>query len=126
MWSLLLDNAVKYSWNIAGAMGAVVLIVVLVRMSLSDKYKNFDLVDLVIDTRTNRISDSKFRLNGAFILTSFVLIYITLNDKLTEWYVTGFLSAWVIDRWGARNARVKLESTGKENDNQSTHDITQP
>lgn len=53
---------------------------------------------------TGKLSDSKVRLNIAFIVTSWAFIYLTMSDHLTEWYVTVFLTAWVTDRIFARKA----------------------
>ena len=99
-----LSGMFSFSWDIVGVLMAITVMYGIFKIHRSDSYDKVDYLDLILDLETGRMSDSKFRLNIAFALTSFVLIYLTLNNKLTEWYVTAFLGAWVIDRWGSRNA----------------------
>ena len=113
-WEKFVANMFSYSWDLLGVVMALTIIVGLLKVHRSDKYKNIDLMDLLIDSDSNKLSDSKFRLNMAFVLTSFVLIYLTLNGKLTEWYVTAFLGAWVVDRWSSRNASVQHQRVNRE------------
>lgn len=111
-WDKFLTNVFAYSWDFVGVAMAFTIIYGLWKAHTNPQYDTINLLDLMLDHDTHRLSDSKFRLNIAFILTSFVLIYLTLNGKLSEWYVTSFLGAWVIDRWGSRNASVEYARSG--------------
>jgi hypothetical protein len=46
------------------------------------------------------------RLNGLWLALMWTLIYLTLNDKLTEWYVAAMLAAFVYDRQKAREKEI--------------------
>ena len=111
-WDKFLTNVFAYSWDFVGVAMAFTIVYGLWKAHTNPQYDTINLLDLMLDHDTHRLSDSKFRLNIAFILTSFVLIYLTLNGKLSEWYVTSFLGAWVIDRWGSRNASVEYARFG--------------
>lgn len=111
-WDKFLTDLFAYSWDMVGVALALTIMFGLWKAHADPKYDTINLLDLMLDHDTHRLSDSKFRLNIAFLLTSFVLIYLTLNGKLTEWYVTSFLGAWVIDRWGSRNASVEYARSG--------------
>lgn len=38
------------------------------------------------------------RLNIAFAVTTFILLYYTLQDHLSEWLYGGYIGAWVADK----------------------------
>lgn len=102
----------KYLWAFASIVAFLSVIIAVVRMHLSDKYKNFDLIELfAIDQVTGKLSDSKVRLNTAFVLTAWAFVYLVMNDKFTEWYFTGFMVAWVSDRFLARKANTETKES---------------
>ncbi len=53
----------------------------------------FDLKDLICTN--GRLSSSKVARFGAFIVSTWCFIYLTANDKLSEWYFMGYMAAWV-------------------------------
>lgn len=76
----------------------------------------FNLTHLFLDPKSNKISDSKFRMNIAFLATTWVLTYLAISDTLTEWFLIGYLTAWVIDRANSRYSYNKRLSV-------SAHDL---
>ena len=66
-----------------------------------DPSNSIDINDLFADAN-GKIGGSKMRLNIAFIISSWILVYYTLNGQLSEWLFTAFLGAFVIDRISAR------------------------
>lgn len=86
------------------------------------KRQKFNVVDLLFYGANGKLSDSKARLNGAFIVTTWAFVWLTLIDKLTEWYVAAFLTAWVIDRISSRNSKSKLTLTDNINNNMLNED----
>jgi hypothetical protein len=95
------DNP-KFLWAVFSFFIVAALVISAIRAHLSDE-NSFDLFKLfAIDSSTKLLSDSKARLNSAFLITSWAFVYLTLSDKLTEWYVAVFLTAWVSDRVAAR------------------------
>ncbi len=75
----------------------------------------FDLIKLfAFDNSTGKLSDSKVRINAAFVTTTWAFVFLTMNDKLTEWYVAVYLAAWVADRFSARNSNKEIVKEGQD------------
>lgn len=53
----------------------------------------FDLKDIIC--AKGRLSSSKVARFGAFMVSTWCFVYLTANDKLTEWYFMGYMAAWV-------------------------------
>lgn len=53
-----------------------------------------DLDDLLLG-EDGKLSKAAAVMMGAFVLTSWIMIKLTLTDKLTEGYFMAFLGAWV-------------------------------
>jgi hypothetical protein len=53
----------------------------------------FDLRDIICSD--GRLSSSKVARFGAFVVSTWCFVYLTANDKLTEWYFMGYMAAWV-------------------------------
>lgn len=68
-----------------------------------DPKSPIDLNDLFIDS-SGKLGGSKMRLNMAFIVTTWVLIYYTLQGQLSEWLFGAYLAAFVYDRISSRGA----------------------
>jgi hypothetical protein len=96
-----IDDHPKVLWAFLSIIALAALVISAIQAHRSDE-NSFDLFKLFAFDRNNILSDSKARLNTAFIITSWAFVYLTLNDKLTEWYVAVFLTAWVGDRVAAR------------------------
>jgi hypothetical protein len=101
MIDLLINNP-KYIWAIVSLLGLIAIVISFIRAHFSNN--DFDLMKLMVFDSKGKMSDSKARLNGAFLITSWAFVFLTMNDKLTEWYVAVFLAAWVGDRFAARKA----------------------
>jgi len=54
----------------------------------------FDLKDLIVDSKTNRVSLNKFGQFIALVMSSWGFLYLALNGKLTEVYFTTYMAAW--------------------------------
>lgn len=80
--------------------GSAVYVIIrgIVRQSRADKATSrIDLDDLVLDHRTNRLSDRKLFKAGAFVISSIVMIYMTIKLALTEWAFGLYMAAWVAE-----------------------------
>jgi len=75
-----------------------------------DPKSPIDLNDLFVDS-SGKIGGSKMRLNMAFIVTTWVLIYYTLQGQLSEWLFGAYLAAFVYDRLNSRNTAVSSNSS---------------
>lgn len=118
---LSIEETKAIVWAILGIGFAITLVVSLIVAHFSNKYNNFSLIDLLIDNKTKKISGSKFRLNGAFFVTSWILIWITLKvTTVTSDFVllyAAFLTAWVTDRINSRSKLLTdLEGSDKRED----------
>lgn len=71
---------------------------------------NIDLEDLLIG-EDGRFSKAAAVMLGSFLLTSWVIVYLTLQGKLTEGYFTAYIGAWVVP------TVVKLISSKSNNPN---------
>lgn len=53
----------------------------------------FDLKDIIC--ANGKLSSSKVARFGAFMVSTWCFVYLTANDKLTEWFFMGYMAAWV-------------------------------
>lgn len=78
-----------------GILAIVVLLIIwtLIRRSRSAT-SGIDLDDLLLGD-DGKVSKAAAVMFGAFGLTTWVIIYLTINDKLSDSYFTAYLAAWV-------------------------------
>lgn len=57
------------------------------------KRPEFTLIDLITGDN-GRASLSKFAMCGAFFVSTWGFVYLTVGDKLTEWYFGAYMLAW--------------------------------
>lgn len=74
------------------ALGFLLLAYMLYKAQL--KRDKFDLRDLIIDPTTTKISLSKFSQLIALGVSAWAFVYLTLHDKLSEFYMTIFMTSW--------------------------------
>jgi hypothetical protein len=103
------DKPLKLLWVVITIIVMLFIIRSLVR-SPENGGSKMSITNLFIDGN-GIISDSKFRMNIAFLTTTWVLTYLAISDTLTEWYLIGYLTAWVIDRANSRLSYSKRLST---------------
>ncbi len=60
-----------------------------------DPDSKINLDDLLLGD-DGRLSKAAVVLLGSFLLTTWVIIHLTLTDKLTEAYLGAYMAAWVI------------------------------
>jgi len=112
MLDFLVSNP-RYIWSALSLLALISIVVSVVRAHF-DESNGFDIMKLfAFDSDTGKMSDSKVKINSAFVVTSWAFIFLTMNDKLTEWYVAVYLSAWVFDRYNARKSK-QAESKAEE------------
>jgi hypothetical protein len=92
--------------NMLATITVLTIIDVLYRIHVSTK-NNIDFSDLLINSKTGKIGGSEFRVNIAFLATTWALIFLTLKGSLTEWYVAAYLTAFVADRVFSRSSSIK-------------------
>lgn len=84
----------------AVAFGAILALLFLLAFILAwkathqnDSSFNFESVFLDADGKTSLGRVSAFI---ALIVSTWAFVYLTLNDRLTEWFFAGYMAAWVI------------------------------
>ena len=78
-----------------------------------------DFSDLFISSRTGKMGGSEFRINVAFLVTSWALIFMTVRGSLTEWYLMAYLAAFVTDRVLSRKNSLSQASRGTDDTTQT-------
>jgi hypothetical protein len=73
-----------------------------------DKLKWSDLV-----TYKGRVDNAKFCQIGAFIVSSFVILFMTFKNVLTEWAYGLYMVAWVGARVASMWAGIKAKAEVK-------------
>jgi len=82
-----------------GMLLVLALLVLLIMWALARRNKNqaskISLDDLLIGD-DGKMSSPKAVMFGSFAMTTWTIIYLTINDKLTETYFGAYLAAWVV------------------------------
>lgn len=91
------------------AIVALIALLVLHRWHITSD--RFDLRDLIVDSKTERVSLFKTGQAIALLASTWVLIYQTRHGLLTEWLFGGYILTWagsnVIQRMADKKAEAK-------------------
>lgn len=101
------------------ALSVITSIVIALYKLHTNKSNPFDLSDLFVDQKTKHIDGSMFRMNLAFFVSTWVIVFAMLNDHMTEWLFAAYLSAWVADRKFSRDAAALVIKPSPSVDAQS-------
>lgn len=83
-------------WDFLALIFAViVLMIVLVawRFHVDPQRKDFDLTDLLMEN--HRLSKISLVMLGAFLVTSWTVIYMVMNKTMTEGFMAIYVGAWI-------------------------------
>ena len=69
----------------------------------------FSLADAFIDV-TGKTSMARMCVFGAFIISSWALVSMVVADELTEWFLTAYLGAFVLNGVGSKFISMKGKS----------------
>jgi hypothetical protein len=76
---------------------ALIFIIALVAVSFWRLHKNpnvdFNLLDLLMEN--GRVSKVSCMVLGSFAMNTWIMVQLTLHDKLTEVYFSAYIAAWV-------------------------------
>lgn len=111
-------------WTLVALLGIGFVSISLIKAHLNPAYTKFSLIDAFASNGV--FSGSKARMNLAFIISSWVLIWIGMKvQTVTNDFVLlygSFLGAWVADRMHSRSSRLpnlggdgKVESSKPDN-----------
>jgi hypothetical protein len=112
MWDMITGYTAyllaNFSLHMVGQFGSLLLMLAMLVAFIRAHRDEANLINLEdMFAENGHIGGSKMRLNGAWLLFSWVIIYLTLNDKLTEWFVLAYIGAFVYDRQKARESEGK-------------------
>jgi len=62
---------------------------------------DFDFSSAFVD-RDGKTSMGRIGIFTALICSTWAFVYLVLNDKITEWYFTGYMGAWVLQGIGSK------------------------
>lgn len=103
----LIANIIQQSsWELVGEIFSLLIIFCMIAVVVKwhfSKTSPINLADMFLD-ESGKIGSSKTRLNSAFIIASWAMIYMVVKGSLTEWYLAAYLAAFVYDRAQARKA----------------------
>ena len=101
-----MDLVSKGIWYLFSAIIAILCIYYTYKVH-KDPKSDIDLRDLftVVNASGEKVIDgSKARMNSAFLVCTWALIYLVLTGALSEWFFAAYLAAWVYDRDRSRKA----------------------
>lgn len=87
-------NLIKLAMAIILAVLFLAIAFTLMRKS-RDLHSRIDLEDLLIGD-DGKLSKAAAVMMGAFAMTTWLMIYLTLNGKMTEGYLSIYVGAWIV------------------------------
>jgi len=94
------------TWETTGNLFSLLLmasLIIIFWKANRDPNSPLNFIDLLTDA-SGKIGGSKMRLNLAFILASWVVVYSTIKGDLSEWLFGAYIAAFVFDRMSARKS----------------------
>ena len=70
----------------------VILALAIVWNFQRDKNNKVDVKDLICSE--GRINEAKFMRFGEFLVSTWGLIYLIVDQRISEWYFAGYMAAW--------------------------------
>ena len=87
-------NLIKLAMAVLLLLVVIYLTIILIKRSRSSS-SNLDLEDLLLGD-DDKISKAAFVMMGSFAMTTWLMIYLTLNAKMTEGYLSIYVGAWIV------------------------------
>lgn len=84
----------KINIGMGGLLAIVVFFLIIILIIWhKDSDNRIDLKDLVC--KDEKLDEKKFTRLGAWIVSTWGFVYLVFDNKLTEWYFTGYMAIWV-------------------------------
>ena len=61
----------------------------------------FNFEEAFLDTN-GKTSISRIGMFSALVVSTWAFVYMTVDGKMTEWYFTGYMGAWVLNGLGSK------------------------
>lgn len=84
------------------ALALMTLLVILTVVSWHRNKAGFDLSQCIVDSVTGRISPEKVAYMTALAVSTWVIVALTIDDKITEGFLLTYLSIFVLGRAAAQ------------------------
>jgi hypothetical protein len=98
----------------AGLLGVLLLIVYRITLHATrDAGNDFNFSQAFLDTN-GKTSMARICLFGAFIISSWAMVAMVVSDELSEWFLTGYLGAFVINGVGSKFMETKNADTVRD------------
>ena len=78
-----------------------ILAFILAWKATHDEGSRFDFAQAFIDP-DGKTSIGRIGIFVALSCSTWAFVYLVLNDKITEWYYTGYMAAWVAQGVGSK------------------------
>lgn len=91
--SALVIGTVSIDWMVVALIIVLIVIVVSLYRAQKDGSNTLDLYDLVMEN--GRLSKSAFVMMGSWAVTSWMMVTLTLNGKMTEGIFGLYCTAWI-------------------------------
>ncbi|BEM40709.1 MULTISPECIES: hypothetical protein [Serratia] len=72
------------------------------------------LGELITNPATGRLSTSDTMVLGAFLVASFVIVWVTVTGHLEEWHLAAYLGAFVFQSQASKFAAIKRDKAKLE------------
>lgn len=80
--------------ELVAALAVVLLVIVAALYRLHRGANAYDLAQLIAEPDGTRLSLSRVGQAAALLVSSWGFVWLTLADRMTEWYYTGYMLAW--------------------------------
>lgn len=80
--------------ELAAALAVVLLVLAAALLRLHRADNAYDLAQLVAEPDGSRLSLSRVGQLAALIVSTWAFAWLTLADRMTEWYFGGYMLAW--------------------------------
>lgn len=65
----------------------------------SESRFDFSQIFMDADGKTSMARVAQF---SALVVSTWAFVYLTVGDKMTEWYFAGYMAAWVVNGLGSK------------------------
>lgn len=79
-----------------------------------DSHNRIDVKDLICTD--GHLDEKKFVRFGAWIVSTWGFVYLIVDERFSEWYFMGYMTAWVGNALLDKYMNVKSEPNGKKPD----------
>lgn len=99
----------RHTNPMAFALVLIILLIVVLLLLVQLRKDTYDLRYLILDTESKQPSIYKIGQLFALLVSTWGFVYLTLHDRLTEFYFTAYMSIWAVTNVGNNMFQKWLE-----------------